>query len=150
MRWLCVFFIFILLLILPYTSGINKTECEMGGGVIVVPKVSSPGEPIKKELKPNCGCNVGYFWNNASKQCQDDSELRCKQTQGEWLNGNCKCPTGTMNWTAGFGCDTNVPVSSSEIKTDSKNKYLFIISAIFLILILFITLFFKRRKNEGN
>ena len=73
---------------------ISKEECKGGGGEWKIIEISSPDEPdfAKKNPQPYCECDIGFYWNTTSKRCEDDSEIRCIQTQGKWINGNCQCP----------------------------------------------------------
>ena len=155
-------------LLVPGILAVTKEECELGDGEWVVNQLAYTDEPIssRKELQPICKCDTGFYWNEASNSCEDDSEVRCIQTQGKWINGSCQCSEGTIKWTPGFGCDMPGPepkasednelsansgmVSKSEERNVSYEILLF--TAIFILLliigIILYSYFRKKRRSE--
>ena len=149
--WILALFMVIFLLSFN-ASALTKEECESGGGNWMTPQIASPGEP-EKDLQPYCKCDIGFYWNEISKKCEDDSETRCIQTQGKWIDGKCQCPEGTIKWTQGFGCDTKGPIPTSNLDSQINNKKSFnqqyIIYGILAIAVVFIIwIILRKRKNE--
>lgn len=131
---------------------ISKEECKSGRGEWKFVEISSPDEPdfVKKELKPYCECEIGFYWNESSKRCENDSEIRCLQTQGIWKNGECECPEGTIKWTSGFGCDREgpVPLGDNYSNKDATSKLVILGILITLLIIGYFLYKYKRRKRD--
>ncbi len=147
----------------------TEEECVAGGGTWTTPTVSQGDDPNsnQRNLPPFCQCNIGFYWNDSLKSCEDDQELRCGQTRGTWIGTECQCPEGTVKWTEGFGCDMPGPepkanadtefLSNREAEPKSENKSfsynsLLLISILILLLIIGIIIYFhyhkKREKEE--
>ncbi len=143
-----------LIMMLPLiTSTTTENECVLGGGKWIVPKIASPDEPSKSDLKPYCECDMGFFLNESSKKCEDDTEIRCVQTQGKWINENCQCPESTIKCTTGFGWDMSGPVTKADIdkrfslETKSNTPYIYPL-LIFILLMVGLILYFNKRRNK--
>lgn len=145
--------------ILSFLTNISATtteECENGGGTWTIPDIVIPSdEPTKSKLNSYCSCEIGLYWNDTSKECMDDSQLRCIQTQGEWVNDACQCPEGTIKWTPGFGCDTKGPVPTSDGDLNELNNKgapysLNLVIILLILLILSTILILNRKKSKQN
>lgn len=148
------------------THATTKEECENGKGEWTPSSISSPDEPIKKELIPYCQCKTGFYWNDSLKSCESDQELRCEQTGGTWFNNECQCPEGTIKWTEGFGCDmpgpepeTESEVVDSNAKTEPQLENnnisynsLLLISIFILLVVIGAVIYYliKNKKTEGK
>ena len=134
---------------------ISKEECEVGDGEWKTIQIASPNEPPGEGVKSYCKCDIGFYWNTTSKKCEDDLEIRCIQTQGEWIDGNCQCPEGTIKWTLGFGCDKEGPIplllenKSSDQEEFDMQKVIYVFLALILLFILW-KLILKWRKKVEN
>ena len=167
MKRLIIGLVVMLALVLSFNVlAVSEDECVTGGGEWTTPTIAQGDDPVSKTLPPFCKCYTGFYWNDTSKSCESDQELRCEQTLGAWLNNECQCPEGTIKWTEGFGCDMPGPepeasednelstnsgtVSKSEERNISYEVLLFI--AIFILLliigIILYSYFRKKRRNE--
>ena len=131
-----------------------EDECVTGGGEWTTPTIAQGDDPTTKELKPYCKCEVGSFWNDSSKKCENDDQIRCLQTQGQWINESCSCPEGTIKWTEGFGCDMPGPepkLESSKNDSDTLGPptSVLVVGIILAVLILFF-MWKKIRRRKAN
>lgn len=132
---------------------LNETSCIDGNGTWGTPQIAIGDDPLtsKKNLTPYCSCQIGYFWNETFKSCQNDSELRCLQTNGRWINNSCKCQEGTIKWTIGFGCDMLGPEPKIEKISSQQNsglsKLLLLSGTVLAILLIAFTLRAKRKEK---
>ena len=137
-----------LVFMFSFTLAITEEECEFGGGTLTISQIISPEEPLKGDLKPYCSCLTGFFWNLSSMTCENDTELRCLQTGGNWTAGNCSCPEGTIGWVEGFGCDQEGPVPNIENQQKEEGKYYSFLGFLLVIALLVGIIYKYLRRNK--
>ncbi len=167
MKHLITGLIITLFLVLSFTIlSASDEECVAGGGTWTTPSVSQGDDPASntKKLQPFCQCGTGFYWNDSSKSCQGDKELRCGQTGGIWADNECQCPEGTLKWTEGFGCDMPGPEPIANTNTalgtegTSENERisqdsLLLVSLFIVLLLIGVMVYFhfiKNRRKRGE
>ncbi len=89
-----------------------------------------------------------------SAQQQVSDKVLCESSDGKWINEQCACPSNSVGFKEGFGCDYKSSYYNQE-PTDSKNQnnqilIIGLIGGIVFLVILIILIKILRKNKNGK
>jgi len=89
-----------------------------------------------------------------SAQQKVSDKVLCESSDGKWINEECQCPSNSVGFKEGFGCDYKSSYSNQE-PTDSINSdniilIIALIGGIVLLIILIILIKLLRNNKDGK
>ena len=89
-----------------------------------------------------------------SAQQQVSNKVLCESSDGNWINEECQCPSNSVGFKEGFGCDYKSSYYNQEPgdSRNSNNQILLIalIGGIILLAILIILIKLLRNNKNGK
>ncbi|MFA5259024.1 MAG: hypothetical protein WC402_03025 [Candidatus Pacearchaeota archaeon] len=85
---------------------------------------------------------------------QVSNKVLCESSDGKWINEECQCPSNSVGFKEGFGCDYKSSYYNQE-PVDSKNSanqilLIALIGGIVLLIILIILIKILKKNKNGK
>ena len=87
-----------------------------------------------------------------SAQQQVSNKVLCESSDGKWINEECQCPSNSVGFKDGFGCDYKSSYSNQEpTYSINSNNTILIISLIGgIVLLIIVIILIKLLRNNKN
>jgi len=95
---------------------------------------------------------LSLFFISSIQAEQVSNKVLCESSDGKWINEECQCPSNSVGFKEGFGCDYKSSYSNQE-PTDSinSNNAILIISLIGgIVLLIIVIILIKLLRNNKN